>query len=464
MISLGGRGMKASTIGWIAAGLAMMAASGPADAVQTSAAPTGAARVDRTCGFGTAAQAHGQARARLGVARGFSLETVRELEGEQTPGEGEIIEWLGRRIAAGTYPDGTHILFYSRQDRYLSTWLFGPQGIVACTVRPSVPQLEGQIGAYLAALEIHERQIARTARPIEGEEGRGAPVGPAAATADLPVGDAGRLLAQTLFPAEIRPALDGVRHLVIVPTGDLGAIPYAALSPWDDGSQIVDRFSLSIAPSLHSLAKDVPRWEPGQAFAQPLIVGDPRLPPTPGWLIPPLPGAEAEAREVAEMLNASAVIGPAATRAAVSDRAGEASLLYIATHGISNPDDPVDGGFLMLAAERFEAGWWTARAIQSSQLAARLAVLSACQTGLGQAHDGGMIGLARAFQVAGVPRVLMSLWNVDDEATRFLMVRFMRHARDTLPAEALRRAMLEARREFDHPALWASFLLFSEAG
>jgi CHAT domain-containing protein len=73
----------------------------------------------------------------------------------------------------------------------------------------------------------------------------------------------------------------------------------------------------------------------------------------------------------------------------------------------------------------------------------QIAILSAYQTGLGKVHDAGIIGLARAFQIAGVPRVLMSLWSVDDAATNELMQAFVKHLENDIPAEALRKAMLD---------------------
>jgi CHAT domain-containing protein len=89
----------------------------------------------------------------------------------------------------------------------------------------------------------------------------------------------------------------------------------------------------------------------------------------------------------------------------------------------------------------------------------RLAVLSACESGLGDRAGGeGVYGLVRALHIAGARDVAASLWKVDDEATAALMVLFYRHLwgkQPVGPAEALRRAQLALYREPGRIKEWA---------
>ena len=103
-----------------------------------------------------------------------------------------------------------------------------------------------------------------------------------------------------------------------------------------------------------------------------------------------------------------------------------------------------------------------------------LVVLSACETGVGDVARGdGVVGLARALVLAGSRTQVMSLWQVDDEATRVMMVDFyQRLARGEGRAEAMRNARLSMLRgeldgaggPYDHPFYWAAFLVHGETG
>ncbi|HEY9298015.1 MAG TPA: CHAT domain-containing protein, partial [Phormidium sp.] len=356
-----------------------------------------------------------------------------------------------------TYQEKTAVLFYSYEQASLQIWLVDEQGIQAYHRREILPERIDELAINLrSAMRVDFLQVTRspqqrsiqTAVPISGNS-------------QIPPNQAIAELTEVLLPKNVADKLASVRHLIIVPVLGLGTIPYPMLQPFNDQSFLIDKMSIAIAPSLFDVGAYVTPWNAKAAFSSPLIIGNPYLPKNPDWIVPPLPGAESEVNEVAKLINTIPFIGKIATKDLVVSKAPNSSLLYFATHGIASSNNPLTGGFLMLSAQQLEQGWWTAKEVQEMKLQlAEIAVLSACQTGLGKNHDAGVIGLARAFQIAGVPRVVISLWSVDDRATSYLMKAFMQNLQNDMPAEALRKAMLEARKQHPDPAKWASFVLF----
>jgi CHAT domain-containing protein len=221
----------------------------------------------------------------------------------------------------------------------------------------------------------------------------------------------------------------------------------------------------------------------------------------------PLAATAREVTDVAALWTGEATVltGARATERAFKERAPGSRVLHLATHGfflpadcdVPNPGTRAVGGLaggrqrpavtpsalnapLLLsglalaganrhaARNREDDGILTAEEVATLNLeTVEWAVLSACDTGRGEIQDGeGVFGLRRAFQAAGVHTVIMSLWSVEDEATRMWMKSLydarLRQGMDT--ANAVRQAslsMLQARRASGattHPFYWAAFV------
>jgi CHAT domain-containing protein len=90
-------------------------------------------------------------------------------------------------------------------------------------------------------------------------------------------------------------------------------------------------------------------------------------------------------------------------------------------------------------------------------------VLSACETGIGEIVNGeGVYGLSRSFQVAGAEKILMSLWKVDDQSTRELMIIFYENLlRLKNPQQAFIQAQKAIKKKYPHPYYWGAFVLLN---
>lgn len=91
----------------------------------------------------------------------------------------------------------------------------------------------------------------------------------------------------------------------------------------------------------------------------------------------------------------------------------------------------------------------------------RVAILSACETGVGEITGDGVFGLQRAFKKAGVQTLIMSLWKVSDAATQLLMTEFYRNwiTLHQSKREAFRNAQNKVRTLFEEPTYWAGFIM-----
>jgi CHAT domain-containing protein len=181
-----------------------------------------------------------------------------------------------------------------------------------------------------------------------------------------------------------------------------------------------------------------------------------------------------EADEIAQLAgdkrNLKAVDFSANRSMVMDEKLSDYRIVHFATHGLINNQHPdLSGIVLSLVDEhgRPQNGFLRLYDIYNLKLNADLVVLSACQTALGKQINGeGLVGLTRGFMYAGAPRVVASLWRIDDRATAEMMRRFYQGMlKDGLrPAAALRAAQVSmlSEKRWQSPHYWAAFTLQGE--
>ena len=295
---------------------------------------------------------------------------------------------------------------------------------------------------------------------------------------------------------KLRPELVNAKLALVVPDGMLNLIPFGSL-PEGNG------YLIEHAPVIHILSseRDLVSTENPSTKAGLVAIGSPRfdlaantLPASPlrdGDIscdefrkleFHPLPGTAEEINDVASTWKhwnksepSALIVGGDATRARFLEEAPRSRVLHVATHAFLLDKSCGDGNPLLHSGLVFaganqghESALLTAQQIASLDLnGLDWAVLSACNTGNGELHDGeGVLGLERAFRVAGARSVVMALWPVDDTTTRDFMhemytERMGRHA-TTADAvwNASRKLLLERRAagKSTHPWYWSGFV------
>ena len=241
----------------------------------------------------------------------------------------------------------------------------------------------------------------------------------------------------------------GIHQLLISPEGALANVPFGLLVP---------DLETCLVPSA-TLHGDLTR-RAGRAGTGTLALGDPS-----GTSRPRLPDARREVLTVTGPGD-TRLLGADATEAGLRDalsREERWSAVHLACHGVFDPRHPIDSA-LLLTPDAGDDGRLTALDVFGLQVRADLVVLSACDTGRGAHAAGeGLIGLSRAFLAAGASRLIVSLWPVDDEATRVFMARL--HAawqEGRTVCEALRAAREEVAGQprWAHPRFWAAWTLW----
>ncbi len=318
--------------------------------------------------------------------------------------------------------------------------------------------------------------------------------------------------------------LPNPKMIFISPDGLLNTLPFGALLDSND------RFRIESYPIVYlTTGRDLLRLKQGNTGlhpGKPLLLANPaygeipKKPATPSssgpadtrvapqMRFPALPGTEQEAMAIRPLIPGATLLKDSDATEGALRKEHSPILLHIATHGFfldetsaasgqsrglelsEMPAPQVAGKTTDAAAtppelslarsglafagankktETGDDGLLTALEAASLDLSAtELVVMSACETGLGGVGEGeGIYGLRRALVIAGARSQIMSLWKVDDIATRDLMIEFYRGLSSGKGrAEALRDAQISLlhKQESAHPYFWASFIHSGDFG
>ncbi len=300
----------------------------------------------------------------------------------------------------------------------------------------------------------------------------------------------------------------GRKRLLVVPDGALEYLPFAALAVPSEASTANAQNSQFVPLMVHSEVTSIPsastlavlrRELQGRSPAEKVVAvfADPvfdktderltgnvsrnggehhvapavdELPP-----LPRLPYTRLEADTILALAPATArraALGFEANRAAaMSEDLIKYRIIHFATHSFLDSTHPELSGIALSMLDRQgkpQNGFLRAHEIFNLRLEADLVVLSGCRTGLGKEVKGeGLYGMTRGFIYAGSRRVVVSLWDVQDQATARLMTDFYRGLlgpKRPNTAAALRDAQLAIWRDgrWQAPYYWAGFVLQGE--
>ena len=261
-------------------------------------------------------------------------------------------------------------------------------------------------------------------------------------------------------------------HLIVIPDGKMGAIPFETLlkaNPKNDTVEyaqmefLIKQFAISYtyAGSLYDNQLQQKALQAVLLFA-PVNFSE-------ASDLPSLPGTLKEVDGLNEMFKKSRpstlyTYTSASRNVLVSDSIRKYAIIHLATHGFVDEVQP-ELSCIYTYGTSAENDRIYSGDIYNMHLNANLVSLSACQTGLGKIAKGeGLIGLSRALFYAGADNITVSLWKVSDESTQVYMnyfyINYLSGEQNNF-AEASREAKIKLlnSNEFNSPYCWSAFIL-----
>ncbi len=268
----------------------------------------------------------------------------------------------------------------------------------------------------------------------------------------------------------------GVNRLIVIPDGALAHVPFELLNA-SDGAYLLEDYVVSYGISA-TLFFDYPlRMEPKNNEVK-ILAMSPNFPGG-GENAKPvlmamrsgemnalvnLPGSKVEVSNIASIWSSSPMTDQEATETYFKEKGSDYDILHFATHGLVDQEYS-DFSKMALTPDAENDGFVHAYELKNLSLKARLAVISACNTGYGRIEEGeGIMNLSRSFAYAGVPATVVSLWPASDKSTPELMEAFHQYLRKGFAKDE---ALNNARKDYlkqavgpaKHPFFWGGFIL-----
>jgi len=358
------------------------------------------------------------------------------------------IQPLNLEQIQGQLPGRIRLLQYSVLDDHLIIWVVSGPDLKSRFVEVGQEKLDNRVSEYLQLL---------------------------AGGRDAKQGNDYRARSSDLYNLLIKPVenlLDKDAEICIIPDKVLNRVPFASLIAQATGKYLIEERVIFTAPSANMflVASDRARQKESVKTERLLSVGNPWIGRAAFRDLKDLTWAATQASEISAFYQASTVLlEKNARESSVRKEVEKSDVAHFATHYVADERSPMLSA-LPLADERNPASkdgdgvLHTFEFYNMNLSRLRLVVLSACQTGIDQYYKGeGAVGLARAFQAAGIPLVVASLWPVESYPTKELMIGFHRHRKrgELSTAQALRQAQLDMIRSTDpelrNPCHWAAY-------
>ena len=279
-----------------------------------------------------------------------------------------------------------------------------------------------------------------------------------------------------LYRILLEPMIAGLdrEKLILIPDGALGFIPFDVLGPSEAGGfseypYLLKDYALQYGSSITTLIEKaentVQQPDSILALAPEFSSGQSTIYAERN--VGPLPGAKKEVESLANTFGQRVKMQSEIRREDWLQRKDNLAILHLATHAFVENGKPMRSAIAVSGnrENNEESMWLTAADLYNLKFKAGLVTLSACNTGMGDFNPGeGVMSLARSFQHNVSSNVIMSLWQVQDQATEKIMSGFYKSLEDGDNLEtSLRRAKLDYLNDTDeylsHPFFWSAWLL-----